>query len=469
MSAATGNVNARSKLSRLLTERIDFSRREAFWTIFAASASVFVGRLADVAPKYGVSFFSTPALLACVYFIAGALLLALLFHRSGWIGMAAVTALVAATAVDSNADSVLITFAVFIATFLFSLVKGPVLLRVIMIVFVLVFVSALSQPVSETMLRTNQSHAPSTPIDAPPVIYVVLDEAAPDPSLTREGFASWSKAYARYAATKQSLPATAEPFLEGLDRIGYRLDIWSTYYHSLCRDGAQCVAVATQMLGPYADAGLDVQDQSMLLVHAVARTGPSLERVASAIEPLVPHSYLGPYPSYLSLKEFAEQSRTIGRGEAMAIHVLLPHDPYLLDGNCELLGLSDWVGSDRRTPLSVRREAYDRQYRCVRDEIVKLADGRAIVIVHGDHGSRIFAPPGEEVKRVHLLKEAYATTFAIFHPSLDPVLVDSPGTVGSLLENFVNNRLASLPEGRNETVIAHPDVPSDGEREMEFE
>ena len=122
------------------------------------------------------------------------------------------------------------------------------------------------------------------------------------------------------------------------------------------------------------------------------------------------------------------------RGEAFFSHVLLPHLPYLVNENCEGKAdiaqgmLPDLVG--RRRPLPEARRAryvqYGLQLACVRrlvDTVLSKLDARgardAVVIVQGDHGSRIGSTPalGQPLSR-QSFNDFYSTLFAIRGPGI---------------------------------------------------
>ena len=122
------------------------------------------------------------------------------------------------------------------------------------------------------------------------------------------------------------------------------------------------------------------------------------------------------------------------RGEAFFSHVLLPHLPYLVNENCEGNAdiaqgmLPDIVG--RRRPLPEARRAryaqYGSQLACVRklvDTVLSKLDARvardAVVIVQGDHGSRIGSTPalGQPLSR-QSFDDFYSTLFAIRGPGI---------------------------------------------------
>jgi hypothetical protein len=88
-------------------------------------------------------------------------------------------------------------------------------------------------------------------------------------------------------------------------------------------------------------------------------------------------------------------------GTAIIAHVMLPHHPFALDGDCRPVErpLADWVQQDNPTPDLVLRQRYFAAYndqalcalRTVRSRLDPL--DKAIILIHGDHGSRVLAHP----------------------------------------------------------------------------
>ena len=135
------------------------------------------------------------------------------------------------------------------------------------------------------------------------------------------------------------------------------------------------------------------------------------------------------------------------RGEFVFAHVVLPHSPYMYDANCvpnhqarDRLN----AGSPNAHPPRVnteegrrrRYELYEEQVRCVLREFERLLATLealpgfedAVVIVHGDHGSRITITPPLldhfESLTSRDLRDSYSTLFAVRAPGV-PAGVDS--------------------------------------------
>lgn len=123
-------------------------------------------------------------------------------------------------------------------------------------------------------------------------------------------------------------------------------------------------------------------------------------------------------------------------GTAFFVHVLLPHRPFRVDANCRTLEDLDeaarYEASKHLSDRSWRAQLglYGEQDRCVHravNELLAVLDrtvGRdgAVVIIHGDHGSRIHQnPPGYVPTSefdAHQLNSNFSTLLAIRRPQV---------------------------------------------------
>lgn len=152
------------------------------------------------------------------------------------------------------------------------------------------------------------------------------------------------------------------------------------------------------------------------------------------------------------------------RGQYVFAHLMWPHYPYVFRPDCSIRPAAEWTvrtDSDAPRPASntsdgraARYVLYLEQLECVYKEMDRLLEaipaelrGDAVVIVHGDHGSRInITDP--DADREHVLKaadfsDAYSTVFAVKGPTIPPG--DDPGRVaiGCVLTALVNSGFRS--------------------------
>jgi hypothetical protein len=91
------------------------------------------------------------------------------------------------------------------------------------------------------------------------------------------------------------------------------------------------------------------------------------------------------------------------RGSYYFAHVLLPHFPYVFDSRCSLRPAREWInqisgyGINDPDSRALRYRNYHQQLLCTQRHVAALLDAidrnpklaDAVVIIHGDHGSRI--------------------------------------------------------------------------------
>lgn len=138
---------------------------------------------------------------------------------------------------------------------------------------------------------------------------------------------------------------------------------------------------------------------------------------------------LGPAQVPATLDIIARDVAETGGGSAIFAHLLLPHSSYVLDRTCSIeRDASKWMNGDGAplgsTPQG-RRQRYVRYFEQVRclykkmDEFLqRLAKAgvleNAVVVLHGDHGSRIVEWDQPEPSRDNIDK--LSTLFAIRRP-----------------------------------------------------
>jgi hypothetical protein len=156
------------------------------------------------------------------------------------------------------------------------------------------------------------------------------------------------------------------------------------------------------------------------------------------------------------------------RGDAFFAHLLIPHLPYVYDRTCTLQrDVSRWVdrslyeeaeaASTPAGPQAARHTLYFEQVECVTrklDEMLEVLRARgllddAVIIVHGDHGSRITRiepmPTNLDTLTTSEFTGSFSTLFAIRRPGVPPVDDDHPWALAELLAHFVREDFANAP------------------------
>lgn len=127
----------------------------------------------------------------------------------------------------------------------------------------------------------------------------------------------------------------------------------------------------------------------------------------------------------------------VPRGSHVFAHFLVPHSPYLLNAGCVIEGeydsgyrLAERVNGEEG--LDRARRTYYGQYldqmRCVVSQIDAFLSGieslpafdDAVIVIHGDHGSRISAGSVAEKTGPRDMVDNYAAFFAVRAPGVEP-------------------------------------------------
>jgi hypothetical protein len=166
---------------------------------------------------------------------------------------------------------------------------------------------------------------------------------------------------------------------------------------------------------------------------------------------------LAPPKSALAMRELQEVLHEPQYGRAYFAHLLIPHEPYVFDERCVLRPRSEW-NTEMQSDERVERDAdYRAQMHCtlrllddVLDTLQDSEAGRdAIVIIHGDHGSRIVDVRPNTVHPSPAARDfamTYSTLFAVRAPGLDPVVVPGRASLDELLRDFATSDFATAPE-----------------------
>lgn len=153
--------------------------------------------------------------------------------------------------------------------------------------------------------------------------------------------------------------------------------------------------------------------------------------------------YFSRTPAMLDVVAEAQQGlAAIEPGRAFVLHVLVPHFPYMLDQACKLKPIADWRVPPRYDKRARRDEvylAYWDQAVCADRLAMELISAvqstpfgqQAIIIVHGDHGSRI----GRDTPQAS--REESLQTF---------LAVKTPASAGRLYADEVNLQLQFAEE-----------------------
>ncbi|MEY4952300.1 MAG: hypothetical protein RL299_724, partial [Pseudomonadota bacterium] len=306
------------------------------------------------------------------------------------------------------------------------------------------------------------------------------------------GFQLYPGAYSRHAKTINALPeflsygrapraseprniqeTTAPPlaWFEDLDRAGYRTSVLTPSFVDLCPQQplSQCHNYNRSDLSDLAKTPLSAGDRALVIGATLLELSQFTEILSGTLDlklealrgktsrRLYNRAKLYSLTGLSQMDAFTRDLATLKPGEARFAHLLLPHDPYLLDAACKLLPEPQWVDEHGPLPLAQRDAAYARQARCMTEQHIAalmqaldatLAGREAIVIIQGDHGSRTLdGVPSSAggMPDARALAVTYSTFFAVRVPGQSATQIEGQYALDELLGQFAANRFAAAP------------------------
>jgi hypothetical protein len=324
---------------------------------------------------------------------------------------------------------------------------------------------------------------------------------------TSHGFRLFGGAYSQYANTFNSIAnllnfasrEVSHPYLlhdsdgtkwdlkqaayfQMLQQRGYRLHVYQSTYMDLCHaEGVQvqeCTTYPVTSLSLLQGLGLRTAEKARAIANAIITQSNILRVVNKVYERLIRGTLLragwqlpawrwqaplfGSLPVPGVIERLNDDVLRHPRGHAFFAHLLLPHYPYIFDRRCELrASTSDWMTNRiASTDLLVyntadsRAQKYERYADQVRCLLTLLGDflgdldqrgllKDAIVVINGDHGSRIpvHFPSGwtlaSGVVTESDLRDTFSTLYAIHAPDVSPGYDAAPTTLVELLNHHL--------------------------------
>ena len=412
-------------------------------------------------------------------------------HAAGGRGWrAAMTGLLAFAAIDLNADRLWLAGIAGAAAAAFAWRRGGEALRFLTVGFAVVLATALAGLGGQAAgVAVKEGKTAAAAAGRPLLVELILDEQAGPRALAPEearwlearykaiGFSVYSDAYSRHYHTKNSLQSLARG--EGgmavwLDRLGYRARlVTETDYYPLCAAlrASRCTTYSASSLAPVAAAALPAAAKAELIAYQFGGLSTAVRKVTNAYDKLARKAGWAtvelrsarklPQVNAIAMVPRVEgELRAARAGEFHAVHLLLPHAPFSYDGQCRLLPPRAWRTERGDAPLAERDAAYARQMRCAARVVERLVGavaaspggGSAVIIVHGDHGSRIVAnePFGDKAARASEddMWRAFATLVAVRIPGQAPASVGGQAALAEIVAGLGANRFARLPRPR---------------------
>ena len=247
----------------------------------------------------------------------------------------------------------------------------------------------------------------------------------------------------RFTTDFHETELTRNLYFDRLVARGFSLSVLQTSFVNLCPDSlpAFCRSYDVWKLGNEAFAALpfsrrlDIMNRLFWRRSELWQLSRRLIGLANGPADAAP-MFLSPLSGMAILDDLASRLGAAKPGDAYLAHVPLPHYPYVYDASCGVRPVRDWLDRD---DLSVppgwintsagrrlRYALYGEQVRCLFDKLRETLQAipehlaqDAIVLVHGDHGSRITErdpKPGVATDADYI--DAYATLFAVRAPAL---------------------------------------------------
>ena len=352
----------------------------------------------------------------------------------------------------------------------------------------------------------------------PAIIHIILDEHLGLEGLSKEGaegqrlrdelrssyvasgFAVYGGAYSQHYHSANSIPfilnyggalakkvkkdgieAGPTKHLQGLVDQGYRLTIFQSNYADFCTGAKffECITYDSSSLRPTLAVSMRDLDRAELTIYKFLKLsdifGAASDTWNIAGFLLRPIGISLPLYNFRSgnsstvgtlesMKQLTQKLEIIRPGEAVFAHLLLPHHPYVVRRDCSYLPWAPWEGLKTAAPLEVKRRSYYEQIRCTSrkiDAIVKAvsqspAGSSAVIIVHGDHGSRMSRIKADNQSSGNFddsdMIPVFSTVFAVRAPGVQPGYFQERQPVSALLRDFAASGFRSAPHPKQPEV-----------------
>ena len=459
-------------------------RGRAFAAALTAWAAMLGASLANFLHYQGYPLARCEVAVVAIILLALAAAMAALHSAAGRGARALAIGLLVVLAVDINADRMWLALLLGLAAAGFAWKRGGETLKFLTLLFAVILATALAglggrADGVETKGRRGAAN-PAQPL----VVHVILDEQAGPVGLSAAdaawlegryaamGFSLYPEAYSRHYNTKNSLAELVggRPGGGGMAQAlavkGYGARfVTQTDHYDLCADlkPARCTTYSASSLKPLAGQALSAADKAQVLAYHFAGLSTIARKIANSYDKIARRAGWAtvelrsvrkvPQVNAVAMVPAAEAELKAARpGEYHLIHLLLPHAPFAFDERCRLLPTRDWRTERGDAPLAERDAAYRRQMGCAAEMIDRLtaaAGKEAVVIVHGDHGSRIVAyePWGKTAAKASEadFKRGFATLIAVRLPGQAARTLAGPAVLTDVLPALARSGFTDLP------------------------
>lgn len=487
-------------------------RRAEFWLAWTAGAAALGASLIHMLgfneyPLLSVEVAAVAAGLVLLTAIA-----ALAYARVRAAPRAVMLGILIMLLIDMTTHHPLIALAGGVATGLVALRKAGEVLRYLRVIAVVVAGWSLAglNPSRPLVTEGEGAEQGAAAADKPVIVHLILDEHGGGQDLARlsryapglrdetigayraMGFDVWPNAYSPYFHTVYSVPymlnfgkkrqdkgseegivAERLAYFDWMRAHGYRVHIWQSGFVDYCANNpyASCLSYASFSLKTLREAGLSDGERSAALAmnfayqsSMLAKAGAGLQKLARrwlGVDPwpMVPDAREHRLASRLALniwRKLNEELRQARPGDAYFAHMIFPHYPHLTDADCGARPVAKWRGRRVDDDLPDHALAYADQVRCatkmVEGAVAALRAnpeiGNFVVILHGDHGSRMMEHDPKLRHEAKLTPDDYAAAFSAWFAAKvgtsDGRCHGEQVAVASLLDSAFANDLAAI-------------------------
>lgn len=492
--------------------------RPAFRVALLAVAAVLAASFANFLYYHGYPPLRPETAMVAVGLAAAAVALAGLYALAGRFGRAFLEALLVLLAVDLNADIGWLALLAGAAVFALVYSRRVSVLPFVAVLAAVVLLTTLAGLGQQRPALARTEGRPAAAASAPAIVHLVLDEhiglaGIADPAgreelgrfYTARGFRLFGRAYSRHFHTVNAIPdilnfggsGTSKPsrthlragrtaYLGLLAARGYPVHVYESDFADFCSDVefASCTRYWSPSLRFLADLPIAADEKARLIafkfiglsglaagmVRLFNEVAGDLGEKPGLVRPGLDRWGISSSISGLAAFDaLAADLRRARRGEVYFAHLLVPHYPYVAAPDCTILPPSRWEYRRSTTPIAARESAYRRQMACVMAKVDRAlaalaaspAGTDAIVVVHGDHGSRIteVEPVADRVGRFtdRDLVAGFSTLFAVRGPGIAGGIDSAPVAAPDLLGTLARSNFASIgvprPAGSRREVV----------------
>jgi hypothetical protein len=256
-------------------------------------------------------------------------------------------------------------------------------------------------------------------------------------------------------------------------KAGYRLTVYQPDYVDFCTSTSgdvavdQCNTYSSSAIGSIRNTELPVAAKVRIIVSMYLSRSQIYAKLRSRYNWLVVYKLgmpslgwtwdrerIGPIPVMAVLDQIEGDLARARPGDFFLAHLLLPHYPYVYDAGCNLLtDPGVWLNKDASKwgPLNTAASRIERyrnylvQLACTKQRLDRLLSSlkgsgefeRSIILIHGDHGSRIARSYMSSYAQDRLTpddyRDSFSTLFAFKSPDVEPGYNRDPWPIGRLM------------------------------------